>query len=99
MFLEIIVEIPKKFTPEQRALLEKLLPDDDDITDITGNIFINHLSDSGSLDNVMEETIEMHPLKPFKKLGLDKIDNTRDDQDQVTDGIEKRAAADWMFAA
>jgi hypothetical protein len=36
LFLEIIVEIPKKFTPEQRALLEKLLPDDDDITDITG---------------------------------------------------------------
>jgi len=75
LFLEIIVEIPKKFTPEQRALLEKLLPDDDDITDIT--------------ENDHEETIEIHPLKPFKKLGQDKIDNSRDDQDQVTDGIEK----------
>jgi len=40
LFLEIIVEIPKKFTPEQRALLEKLLPDDDDVTDITGNLFL-----------------------------------------------------------
>ena len=37
--MEIIVEIPKKFTPEQRAVLEKLLPDDGDVTDITGNPF------------------------------------------------------------
>ena len=89
MFLEIIVEIPKKFTPEQRALLEKLLPDDDDITDITGKILFYRPSYSKPSDNAMDETIEMHPLKPFKKLGLDKIDNSRDDQDQVTDGIEK----------
>ena len=34
LFLEIIVEIPKTFTPEQRALLEEYLPDEGDVEEV-----------------------------------------------------------------
>ncbi|CAG5114035.1 Oidioi.mRNA.OKI2018_I69.chr2.g8117.t1.cds [Oikopleura dioica] len=76
LFLEIIVEIPKKFTPEQRALLEEYLPDEGDVEEVQ------------FMDD-MDETIETHELQPFTGLGNDKVDNSRDDQDQVHDGIEK----------
>ena len=45
----------------------------------------------------MDETIETHELQPFTGLGNDKVDNSRDDQDQVHDGIEK-CPISWILS-
>lgn len=37
----------------------------------------------------MNITIETASLSKLEKIGIDQVDNTRDDQDPISDGVEK----------
>lgn len=74
LIINIIIDYPEILTEALVNKLENLLPEDMEISMGTDDL---------------NQTMEVLTIEPFEKIGFDKVDNTRDDQDQVSDGIEK----------